>query len=78
MSKKYRIKIDLKIKLLHVSDPKYSMQSFKVYWIRGKKKIDTRVAVLKEDTHTAEFLNSMTRSTRKQYYNSAKKASSLR
>ena len=55
MSKKYRIKLDLKIKLLHVSDPKYSMQSFKVYWIIGKKKIDTRVAVVKEDTHTAEF-----------------------
>lgn len=65
MSKKY--KIELNIKLLYVSDPKYFMQAFKVYWIRGKRKIDTKVAVVREDTQTAKFNDKFQMKTVLQY-----------
>ena len=44
IQKKYQI--ELNIKLLYVSDYKYLGQSFKIYWTRGKRKIDTHVAVV--------------------------------
>ena len=53
ISKKYQI--ELNIKLLYVSDKKYFNEAFKIYWTRGKKKIDTRVAVIKPDTQIGKF-----------------------
>lgn len=38
-----------------MSDPKYFGETFKIYWTRGKKKIDTRKGVVKPDTQTARF-----------------------
>jgi len=47
--------IELNIKLLFSNDPKHFGQAFKIYWSRTKKKIDTRVAILKKDTQIARF-----------------------
>ena len=41
--------------LLFVSDMKYFGEAFKIYWTRGTRKIDTRVAIVKNDTQTAKF-----------------------
>ena len=53
VQKKYQI--ELNIKLLYVSDPKYFNQPFKIYWARGKKMIDTRKAIVKPETQIAKF-----------------------
>lgn len=53
VQKKYQI--ELNIKLLFVSDPKYFNQPFKIYWTRGKKMIDTRKSVVKAETQIAKF-----------------------
>ena len=50
-----RFLIELNIRLLYVSDKKYFNEAFKIYWMHGKKKIDTRVAVVRSDTQTAKF-----------------------
>ena len=50
-----KFQIELNIKLLYVSDPKYFNQPFKIYWTRGKKKIDTRKAIVKPETQIAKF-----------------------
>ena len=52
-SKKYTI--ELNIRLLFVMDEKYFNEAFKIYWTRGSKKIDTRVATVKPDTQVAKF-----------------------
>ena len=53
IQKKYQI--ELNIKLLYVSDFKYLGQSFKIYWTRGKRKIDTHTAIVQKDTQIAKF-----------------------
>ena len=53
ISKKYQI--ELNIRLLYVSDRKYFNEAFKIYWTRGKKKIDTRTSIVRPDTQTARF-----------------------
>ena len=53
VQKKYNI--ELNIKLLYVSDFKYLGQQFKIYWTRGKRKIDTHVATVQKDTQIAKF-----------------------
>ena len=51
--KKYQI--ELQIMLLYVNDMKYFGEAFKIYWTRGHRKIDTRIAIMKPDTQTAKF-----------------------
>ena len=53
MQKKFQI--ELNIKLLKVSDTSHCGEPFKIYWSRGKKKIDTRTAVVRPDTMIAKF-----------------------
>lgn len=65
ISKKYQI--ELNIKLLYVSDKKYFNEAFKIYWTRGKKKIDTRVAVVKPDTQIGKFNDKFQMKTVLQY-----------
>ena len=50
-----RFSIELNIRLLFASDPKFFGQAFKIYWSRAKKKIDTRMALMKKDTQVAKF-----------------------
>ena len=64
-SKKYQI--ELNIKLLYVKDPKYVGEAFKIYWTRGKRKIDTRTAVAKQDTQIAKFSDKFQMKTVLQY-----------
>lgn len=64
-SKKYQI--ELNIKLLYVTDPKHFGEAFKIYWSRGKKKIDTRIAVARQDTQTAKFSDKFQMKTVLQY-----------
>lgn len=64
-SKKYQI--ELNIKLLYVSDKKYFNQAFKIYWTRGKKKIDTRMAIVKPDTQIGKFNDKFQMKTVLQY-----------
>ena len=48
ISKKFQI--ELNIRLLYVIDEKYFGETFKIYWTRGKKKIDTRKGIVRSDT----------------------------
>lgn len=64
-SKKYQI--ELNIKLLYVTDPKHFGEAFRIYWSRGKKKIDTRIAVARQDTQTAKFSDKFQMKTVLQY-----------
>ena len=47
--------IELHIKCLFSEDIKFFNEQFKIYWIRNKKKIDTRTATVNPDTQTAKF-----------------------
>ena len=53
VQKKYQI--ELNIRLLYIADPKFHNQSTKIFWTRGKKNIDTRAAIINQDTHIAKF-----------------------
>ena len=64
-SKRYQI--ELNIRLLYVADKKYLGQYFKIYWSRGKRKIDTRKAMVKDDTQTAKFNDKFQMKTVLQY-----------
>ena len=65
MCKKYQF--ELNIKLLSVKDNKYVGEAFKIYWTRGKRKIDTRTAVVKADTKIAKFSDKFQMKTVLQY-----------
>lgn len=65
VNKKYQI--ELNIKLLYVNDKKWFGETFKVYWARGKRKIDTRKGVVRPDTQTAKFSDKFQMKTVLQY-----------
>ena len=44
-------------------DEKYFNQPFKIYWTRGTKKIDTRVATVKPETQVAKFCDKFSMKT---------------
>ena len=50
-----RYQIELNIRQLCVQDEKYIGEEFKIYWIRGKRKIDTRTSIVKKDQSTGKL-----------------------